>query len=426
MSVVRRESVYFLSFLAIIAILLYNDAFVNPVNFEGYWISTFANASIFLIFSCPVSSASAAIATSRLRRADVWALPTVRSRAAIALRMLLPSFLAGIFVQIVGLLVLVPKTWGAPGRIPFEILLVWVAILLLHVAIGCLFGMLLPVAASIPLAIFISYCWLGFTWALDYFPIRYLSGLIIAACCSVDTTLDERSVIAVVLFSLLMSVSLLGFTIASGSGTWNKGLLAGVVAGVLAIGAFVVGLNVAQGLPAQPVAKRSTSDLICAGEEPRICAFPEQLERQDPRPVLETAYKNLRDEGIPLPSVITASNTEADRASLRVVITTRPSAEQLVYSIAAGLLPDDLAPYCDDGSDYLERLEVAAVARWWLQSVAAKDLVDAPSFVSVGADAELAYTGFDRLTRREQHDWYLSASPALWQCSSKPVRIPSR
>lgn len=424
-----REPAYILSVIAIIAIVLYNATFVNPQNFEGYWVSTFSNASIFLIFSAPVGSASAAIATARARRSGIWSLPLARSRAMIAFRLLLPSIVGAFVSQLFGLLVLIPTSWGAPGHIPLEVVLAWAAILIFHVSVGYLLGRYLPVAVSIPLSIFVSYCWLGFTWTVSYFPIRYLAGLIITACCSVETTLDERAVVAVVVFSLLMSGALFIFATVPPTGIHRSVVpLTGVAAIAFVVIAVTVSLNVAQGLGAQPVVPRSRGDLVCTGKAPTICVYPEQLQHDDPRPTLEMAYKNLQKEGVPIPAVITTSNAKADRPSLRVVVSTRPTPTLLVYTIAAALLPDDQATYCGDGSDYSKRVNVAAVATWWLQTIAAKGLLDKSSLLQpvITEDSERLIQRFSRLSDQEQRDWYLAASPSLRHCSSKPIEIPSR
>jgi len=424
-----REPAYLFLVFAIPAIAAYDVVFVDPINFKGYWISTFANASIFLIFSCPLGSASAALVAARARRAGVWSRPLVRSRASITFRLLLPSFVAALVAQLFGLVLLMSESWGAPGRIPFEIALTWVAIIAFHISIGYLLGRFLPVVASIPLAIFISYCWLGFTWTVDYFPVRYLSGLVIAACCSVETTLDERSVIAVVVFSSLMSVALLLLaTVLPAAAHWSAAPIRTVVAVSIAVVATVIGLNVAQGLPAQPVTPRGQTELACIGEVPKVCVYPEQLQGKDPRPTLASAYENLRREGISLPPVITASNTKADRGSLRVVISTHPTTNQLVYSLSAALIPDDVAPNCGDGSDYPKRLDVAAVVIWWLQSVAGKGLLDTSSIgsSSLSPNSEALIKAFSRLGAEEQRDWYFAASPTLLHCKAAPLDIPTR
>lgn len=424
---VLRQPAYVLGLIALVAVLLYNRSFVNPANFAGYWVSTFTNASIFLIFSCPVGSASAAIAAARARRAGIWSLPLARGRVVITLRLLLPPFVAALAVQLFGLYVLASATWGAPGRIPFEVVLAWVSILTFHICVGYLLGRFLPLAVSIPLAIFFSYCWLGFTWAVDYFPIRYLAGLIITACCSVDTVLDERAIVAVVVFSLGMSVALLLLATTPPRGShWSAGLVAAVAAVAFALVAVIVGINASQGLSSQPVAARGRADLLCTGDSPTICVYPEQLQGHDPRPTLATAYHNLRDAGVALPAEVTTSNSNEDRSSLRVVVTTRPTTLQLVYTISAALLPDDVAPYCGDGSDYSLRLDDASVAMWWLQKTAGKGLVSESEIPlsSLSENSESLVQRFRLLSPQAQREWYFGAAPGLLDCTSKPIGVP--
>ena len=424
-----REPAYLLGALAIVAIILYNAAFVKPANYEGYWVSTFSNATIFLIFSAPVASASAAIVAARARRSGIWSLPLARGRGLISFRLLLPSFVGAFVAQLFGTLLLGLISGGAPGRVPLEVVLAWAAILTFHLSVGYLLGRYLPMAASVPLSIFVSYCWLGFAWTVSYFPIRYLAGLIITACCSVDTTLDERAVVAVVVFSLPMSGAFLIFATVAPAGSPRRGVpLTGIAAIAFMVIAFTVGLSVAQGLGGQPVVPRNRGDLRCTGKAPAICVYPEQLEGSDPRPTLRAAYTNIRDEHVAVPATITTSNTNADRSSLRVVVTTRPTPAQLVYTTAVAMLPNDVAPYCGDGSDYPKRLDVAAVATWWLQKVAAKGVVDAASLPQphFTPDSERLIQAFSRLGGKQQRDWFLAASPTLWHCSSKPIGIPSR
>jgi hypothetical protein len=343
--------------------------------------------------------------------------------------MLWPAFLGGVVAQLFGLALLVPATLGAPGRFPIEVCVAWLSILLLHTSIGFLLGRFLPMAASIPLAIFVSYAWLGFTWAVDYFPIRYLSGLILVACCSVDTRLDARAVAAVVVFSALAAAAILISAVAPPLNlgrslttlSWT-----GTIVGITI--AAILGLNLASELGAQPLKPRPPSELQCSGSAPVICLFPEQYVQRDPRPVLAQAYANLRDQGVEVPTTISGgTGVPSGAQALRVVISSKSTAELLVRSLAAGLLAGDLAPYCGDGSDYGKRVDVAAVATWWLASVAGtgqRTDISIPT-TNYGPEAAAMIEEFQKLTPEEQHGWYFAAFPALTDCAAKPLAVPS-
>ncbi|WNY34082.1 hypothetical protein Q9Q99_00210 [Curtobacterium flaccumfaciens] len=75
-------------------------------------------------------------------------------------------------------------TWGAPGGPSPLVGLAFAGILFFHSCIGFALGRWLPPVVSIPLSLLVSYSWIGFTWSVDYFPLRYLAGLVMADCCS--------------------------------------------------------------------------------------------------------------------------------------------------------------------------------------------------------------------------------------------------
>lgn len=425
---VWRQPAVLLTPAAIVLIVFYWKAFVRPENFEGYWVSTVSNATIFLIFSCSVCSVSAVIAAARARRGGLWGMATARSRTRITFQLLWPAFLGGVVAQLFGLALLVPATLGAPGRFPVEICVAWLSILLLHTSIGFLLGRFLPVVASIPLAIFTTYAWLGFTWAVGYFPLRYLSGLVLAACCSVETRLDGRAVAAVIVFSVIAAAALLVTAVAPPLSlgrrltplSWTA-----TVAGITV--AAILGLNLAGGLGAQPWKPRPQSEQQCSGSAPVICLLPEQYATSDPRPVLTQAYTNLRDQGVTVPKTISGLWGKTDANTLRMVISAKSTPALLVRSMASSLTPADGPPYCGDGSDSEQRSDVAAVAAWWLASIAGAgqgvDTSAAPT--TYGQDVKTTVRKLQKLTPGEQREWYFAAAPTLTSCAAKPLPVPS-
>ena len=423
-----RRPVFILTALAIGGMALYADTFVRSDNFEGYWASTVSNATIFLIFSCGVSSASAAIAAARARRGGLWSMPTARSRVRISVRILWPAFVGGVVAQLFGLGLLIPSALGAPGRFPVEVCAAWLCILLFHTSLGFLIGRFLPMVASIPLAVFISYVWLGFTWALDYYPLRYLSGLVIVNCCSVNTRLDERAVTAVIAFSFIAALALFLTAVAPpvnlGRNRTSFSWI-GTVAGVIV--AVIVGLNIAHGLGPQPLQDRPLSEQRCSGSRPNVCLYPEQFIHSDPRPILGKAFKNLENQGISVPPTISGARGKSDAETLYMVISSKSTASLLVSSLASSLLPDELAPYCEDGTDYEDRVNVAITASWWLGSVAGSGQVPTSSITPIATtqDSAMLISRLSTLTPDEQRNWYEAAIPSLSACSYKPVAVPT-
>jgi hypothetical protein len=427
-ALLRRQPAVVLTIVGVIGVILYDAAFVHSDNYAGYWASTVTNASIFLMFSCAVSSASAAIAAGRARRGGLWTMPTARRRSTVALRALWPAFVGGLLVQLVGLALLVPATLGAPGRFPFEVVAAWLCILLFHTAVGFVLGRFLPMVASVPIAIFASYAWLGFTWSVDYYPIRYLAGLVLVDCCSVNTQLDARALGSVIVFSSVAAIALLCTAVAPPldlgrlrtSGTWL-----GTVAGIVV--AAIVGVNIASDLGPQPLVTRPSAEQRCEGAGPTVCLFPEQVAFHNPRPLLQRASANLHAAGVDVPDRIDGSRGTSTPAVLHMVIAPHTSAATVIGSLAASLLPDELAPFCGDGSDYQDRIMDAVVASWWLSSVAGKGQIDEGSIspIASGADTDAVIHTFSQLTGHQQRAWYEAASPALTSCDAKPVSIPT-
>ncbi|MCS6543570.1 hypothetical protein [Curtobacterium herbarum] len=425
---VRRQPVVLLAVVGIVGVVLYDLAFVRSDNFAGYWTSTVSNASIFLIFSCAVSSAGAALAAGRARRGGLWATPAARKRSTLAFTALSPALLAGLVVQFSGLAVLIPPTIGAPGRIPFEMFFAWVAILVFHCALGFVLGRFLPMVASIPVAIFLSYCWLGFTWSVDYYPIRYLAGLVMVDCCSVDTVLDTRAIVAVIVFSVIGAAALLCTAVAPPLDLGRAKTAASWAVTVLGvIGAAVGGLHVAADLGPQPLRDRPSSEQRCEGSGPVVCLYPQQTAEGDPRTVLHRATTNLAAAGVHVPGRIEGSRGRSSAAVLRMVVAPHTSTPVVIESLAASLLPDDLAPYCGDGSDYPQRVDDAVVASWWLSSVAGRGQIseDAIRPIASSADTTAMIERFSHLTAAEQRSWYRSAMPALRSCDRAPVEVPT-
>ncbi len=429
-----RHPAFVLAIIAAGATVYFQQRFIDPDNYAGYWTATVSSATIFLIFAGPASAASAAIVSSRARRARVWESPLVRRPILVAVRLAWPSVLAGLALQAFGLALLVPETWGSTGRLPFEIVIAWAAIICLHTVLGLALGRLFPVAASIPLAIFVSFCWLGFTWAVDWNPLRYLSGLIMAACCSVDTTMDPRAVLAVTTFSVLAAVALLGAffsPLRSAMTASGDRSLADLALGLLAVaviaGATAGGVSLARGLGPQPLQPRASAELVCSGSEPEICLFPEQIEGTDPRPGFVRAYEKLANEGIVLPATITAASGEMEAGSASLFLAADSDAASIVRSLASGLIDMDFVVSCWDGDDDDARYDSAEVATWWLGSVAGGgglpgDALDA----LVSSDgAKVQVQRLQKLTASQQREWFDAATPALTRCDAAPVEVPA-
>ncbi|WXF92394.1 hypothetical protein WDV91_07145 [Curtobacterium flaccumfaciens pv. flaccumfaciens] len=280
--------------------------------------------------------------------------------------------------------------------------------------------------ASIPLSLLVSYSWLGFTWSVDYFPLRYLAGLVMADCCSVETALDIRAPVIATAFSLLAGCSLLVIAVARRSSD-DRARRFGLQIGA---SSFVVitfiALTAGSGLGAAPIVDRPQAQAICSGAAPTICLFPEQRDSDDSQSVIRKAVENLGLSGITVPSTIRASNAPSTPDVLNMIVQVRMTDADVLHSITTSLLGDAEVAYCGTEEDDAERRNDAAVANRWLIDVAAEGIVNADQ---VEPALELDDLDVLRALRRAsdpaQAAWVTATIDRLTDCSVGHIPVPS-
>lgn len=401
--------------------MAYYAAYGSSSDAEGYWLGTAAQAAIFLFLSAAPAAVGAAIEGSRLRSARAINETTVRSPLSVFFQQTWPSLLAGLGVQAFAIMLMMRGAAVPPGPPPFLLLTAYVAIIAFHTALGYFLGRVLPVAVSVPLALFLSYVWLGFSWSVGYFPLRYLAGLALVSCCRVDQSMPAAAPLAAIVFSLVAAI---GLVVATLGRTQQNALSRWVTAGaslILIIGATSLGLNIARDLGPQPFEPRASADLHCRGESPQICLYPEQ-ENDQTRELLTHAYRNVKATGIPLPPTIVASSRASTEQALNMAISTEQNPSMLIYSFSTSFLHPDLVGDCQN---YEERLAIASVIADWFNQVSADGILD---------DDALNYGGFidgidgaralRQLDPQAQVEWITANRTAILDCSAPLRRIP--
>jgi hypothetical protein len=404
----------------------YSVQFGSETTVVGYWPAAGAAAAIFLIFSCAAAAVAGAWEGRRYRALHLAVRTSGRPASVVLVQLLWPPLAAGVVLQLVAVAISGARSWGSPGGPAPFVLSAYVAIVFFHAAVGFVSGRWLPPVAGPPVALLVSYSWLGFTWAVDYFPLRYLAGLTISDCCSVETVLDNRAPAIALGFSVAGGAALLLVAVAdraAGSRLRRHGVASGFT--LLAV-TTTVSLLAGSGLDASPVLERPVSQASCSGSRPTICLFPEQIQRSDPEPVLRRAVDNLEAAGIGLPATIRTSNAPSTRSTLHVVIQVEMSDADIVHSLTTALLPGDIAPYCGSEQDYDERLEDAALVDAWLIGVASSGIVEARD---VDPAVELTTPGALRRLRSAtdsaQLRWVTATLDRLPDCAASPVAVPS-
>jgi hypothetical protein len=422
----RSRAAVWLLIPGLLGIVAYSAQFADETTVAGYWPAAMAGSAIYLVFSCGVAATAGAWEGRRFRAAAPVIESSSRSSAAVVTEHLWTPLAAGLLLQLVAVVLMSRDTWGAPGGPSPLVGLAFAGILLFHSSIGFVLGRWLPPVASIPLSLLVSYSWLGFTWSVDSFPLRYLAGLVMADCCSVETALDIRAPIIATAFSVLAGCSLLVIAVAgraSGDRMHRFGLPIGASSfAVITVTALAAG----SGLEAAPIADRPQAQAICSGGAPTICLFPEQRAPGDSGSIIRKASENLSRAGVTVQPVIRASNAPSTPDVLKLVVQVRMTDANLLHSITTSMLGDAEVASCGAEQDDTERLNDAAVANRWLIDVAAEGIVNAEQ---VEPALEMDDPGVLRALRRApipaQAAWVSATIDRLTDCSVGHIAVPA-
>ncbi|WP_182066319.1 hypothetical protein [Curtobacterium sp. ME12] len=422
----RSRAAVWLLIPGLLGIVAYSAQFADETTVAGYWPAAMAGSAIYLVFSCGVAATAGAWEGRRFRAAAPVIESSSRSSAAVVADHLWTPLAAGLLLQVVAIALMSRDTWGAPGGPSPLVGVAFVGILFFHSCIGFALGRWLPPVASIPLSLLVSYSWLGFTWSVDYFPVRYLAGLVIADCCSVETSLDVRAPIIATAFSLLAGCSLLVIAVARRS-SGDRAHRFGVQIGASSLAVVtLVALASGSGLGAAPILGRPQAQATCSGAAPTICLFPEQRDTGNSESVIRKAVENLSRAGITVPPTIRASNAPATVDVLDMIVQVRMTDSDLLHSITTSMLGDAEVAYCGTEEDDTERRNDAAVANQWLIDVAAEGIVNADH---VEPALELDNPDVLRALRRApvpaQAAWVTATVDRLTDCSIGHIAVPS-
>jgi hypothetical protein len=310
------------------------------IDASGYWVGVVSSATVFTVFSCTIPALAGAWSGSRLRRARVFDQTPARTSPHIAWVSLWPSFTLGMILQTIGTLIAASGTWGSPGRVPWEVLLAWAAMIAFHTVLGYAIGLYLPAVAATPVALVVSYVWLGFTWSASYVPLRYLSGLVISGCCTAYAELAWEAPLAVTLFSLAGIASII-LVLPSFAPRHTKVVRA--IAALATVSAVTsVSLTLAGSLGPYPSPPRSAADLRCEQSgSTTVCLFPEQVWRAETDAVklIADALSQLEDEGIRVPTRVTAALLDRAGNSVSLVYRRDFPASTTIASLMSSLTP---------------------------------------------------------------------------------------
>ncbi len=352
-----------------VAAFLFSTGMVEPRFVTSYWFGITSQSGLTLIVSAGIAAVGGAIEGARLSSLKINTLPRNRSAFEITLRALTPVLLAAILIQFVSFFSLSRFSPGAADTPNFALLFVFLLILIFHLLLGFNLGLRIHPALAIPIALTASYMWLGASWGVNFYPLRYMAGLILVDCCRIYEQLDASSVYTSLIFNGIGAVASFLFAARRIRGRGNANLLMGIAAGLLATTAALASTNAASALGPLPVTNRDRSSMRCLNAlseghalskvyefntlerslSPYICFF----DGQDPRGEFDTALRStwhrLSDLGFDPPKLIVGTNQQNDQQQVGVVATPVSTPEEVAYSLVADIVGQPAI--CDQDSD---------------------------------------------------------------------------
>lgn len=385
----KKRPAWLLGLVGLALAVVYIQSFANVRQFEAHREAAVAWTALLLIMSCGVASVAAAVEGGWDRKATGPLEATTRPAAMVVLARIWPGIAAGAAIQLCGAAFLLAKAGPAPDPLPWWLILALWLPLPFHSVIGYLLGRSLRGFLAVPLALLLSYGWLGFTWTSPFAPLRYLSGPAISGCCTATTALDPRALWVLAIFSALALLPLL-LLVPKGRPRLqlNKAGLQRGVAAVLALGIVVAAsLSLAAPLGYSPLLALPASDSPCDDNNPSVCLNAIQLSRADHRADIAEAFRSLEALGLPAVRQVRSSDVGAmvlsEDGVANVVVEPWMDREQVLHSVASTFSVAIQNQDCGnngggDGEANIERFDWALALESWAESELARSFGTQP------------------------------------------------
>ncbi len=392
----------------------------QPATADPYAIARSAAGTITLAFVAPICAALGAWEGARFRRAAWWALPHVRSRAAIAAWSTAPVILAGsIAVAVASIVQLTRAGLFVPDA---RLLALTVAVISAHTLLGFAAGLWVPVVIAAPAALILSFLWMAFPAAMDPLWLRHLNGSL-STCCGLQQDLAPAAVIAAFLVAAGM-VAAAFLLVTQQAWSWVRGALSVVP---LAI-AVAAGSVIASPLGPDPAVARDASALVCATDRSgvEVCVWREHAGRLgEVLGIAADAVAAWDASGIPTPRRFTELEP-ASRSERAFGFSLESTKADIVGSLAYSILPP--WPSCANAGPYPSARVLDELYAWFaaVGGMSERDLVRRFDVAAPpGSQTPLAVV---RALRSRppavQRQWVNGNLEATRNCLDTPVDVP--
>ncbi|TLQ42048.1 DUF7224 domain-containing protein [Streptomyces marianii] len=381
------------------------SAWVTP----HYWPSATGSSTFALPFVSAACAATAAWEGARLHRGAVFDQAPVRSPLAITVPVLLPVAVMGTLGMVTALLLSASAAdtgWGIPD---LGVILISLTVITANTLAGYLIGRTMSGVLAAPLALIAGFFLNAHPSSWSIYWLRHLVGGGLDSCCAADTVLDDRALWSAAVFTVAVC---LAATLTIQRQGHVPALAAAVV---LAASGFGLAAYIARDLGPEPVQARDTSALVCEGQQPRICLWPEVDDQPLVHREAAKSVDRLRKAGVSMPATLTMAQHPSP-GTAKLGIPTNPRLADIPSGVASGLLPEP--PTCALNGEPYPAAEAAGPVAAWLYATAGE-----PSDVVAGRfgpeEARLA-TAVMKQPRPAQLDWYERNRKALQSCSTPP------
>ncbi|MFF8790737.1 hypothetical protein [Streptomyces sp. NPDC015125] len=418
-TVARSSSATWLAPLlaAFVAVLLSDDLTASVTL--GYWPSAVGAATFALPFVAPACAAAGAWEGSRFTRGNVAGWAPARSGLATALPLLVPVIVLGALGMAVAAALTISTAHPRAGLPPVDMVamvVVWPVVLAAHSMAGFLLGKRLPLVVAASLALVLSFVLTAYPAAMEPVWLRHMVTGGMTSCCSLDQAPDwQAAASAVVLACGVIAAAAVALT--APAARLRRTLIgAALVVGLAGSGCL------AYGLPADPAIPRAAEQLQCAGDNPRVCLWPELSGHSGMvRRNVADARQRLQHAGLAVPGTLTMEEHPGKGAAF-IGSWPEPTPSVVRAGVGSTFLPSG-PPACAQSGSSPPGADAYGPTAAWLSltaGAASEDVAGHYGAKDTAIAAGVRHSGGD-----EQLAWFRHNSKALRDCTTHPAPVPA-
>ncbi|MFI9354699.1 DUF7224 domain-containing protein, partial [Streptomyces lydicus] len=301
------------------------------------------------------------------------------------------------------------------GLPPVGMVVVWLFVLAAHSMAGFLLGKRLPLVVATSLALVLSFVLTAYPAAMEPLWLRHMVTGGMTSCCSLSQAPNWSAAASAVVLACGV-IAAAAFALTALAARLRRALIsAALVAGLAGSG------YLAYGLPADPAVTRAAEQLQCAGDNPRVCLWPELSSNAAMvRHNAADARKRLQQAGLAVPDTLTMEERPAKGATF-IGSWAEPTASVVRAGVGSALLPSG-PPACAQSGSAFPGADAYGPTAAWLSLTAGATPEDVIG--RYGEKEAAVAASVRRAGPEEQLAWFRRNSKALRDCTTRPASVP--